>query len=85
MSDKLGMDRQVSVTFDLATLLLFDEVTGFAGFHDPILDHLTERQQQALWAGQGKLAEALRAAGVQDWDAALAAAETIWDQRQAGA
>lgn len=81
MSGLPDIDRTVTVTFDLATLLLFSEVTGFAGFHDPILEHLSERQQQALWTGNEILNRALRAENLPDWDAAEAAAAETWDMR----
>ena len=75
------MDREVNVTFDLATLLLFQEAVGFAGFHDPILDHLTDRQQKAVWEGSDILQQALWSLGIEDWDEAQALAQQTWDSR----
>ena len=75
------LDRQVNVTFDLATLLLFHDVVGFAGFHDPILDHLTDHQQKALWEGSDILQRVLWAMGIEDWDEALTLAKQTWDSR----
>ncbi len=75
------MDRQVNVTFDLATLILFQNVVSFAGFHDPILDHLTDQQMKALWEGSDILKRVLWTMGIEDWDEAEALAQQTWDSR----
>jgi hypothetical protein len=81
MSTQPDMDRQVTVTFDLASLMMFHEVVGFAGFHDPILDHLTDRQQRALWHGSDAMKEVLWTMGIKDWDEAESLAQQAWDKR----
>ena len=83
MTASADLNRQVTLTLDLATFLLLQDAIGYIGFHDPILEQLTDRQQQAIWAGSDAMLAALSAEALGDLNALTAAAEVEWDRRHA--